>query len=476
MLFNTFSFAIFFAVTCPVFFLLPSRFQRGFLLAASYYFYMCWSVPYIGVIIAITLIDYCAGIAIEEAHGARRRLFLTLSILSNFGLLFAFKYADFFSAMLHAGIPQLHWLLPVGISFHTFQAVSYTVEVYRGSVRAERNLLSYALYVAFFPQMVAGPIERPGHLLPQLHQPKNFDFPRLRSGLRLALWGLIKKSMVADLVAPLVNTVYARPRDFAGPMLALATLLFAVQIFCDFSGYSDMAVGLARILGYDLTMNFRHPYSAKDIAGFWRRWHISLSTWFRDYLYIPLGGNRVSALRWGGVVLLVFLVSGLWHGANWTFVVWGGLHGLYLLGGAMTRPLRLKLATISGLARLPRLWALERIITTNLLVGIAWIFFRAKSVSDGVYVVSHLCNLTGNVAGFQPENLFRAGLPRFELALVPLAAFVVFCGEYLREHRPRICQLAWNRRPVRWLAYAGAIYSVVFFGVFQHLEFIYFQF
>jgi alginate O-acetyltransferase complex protein AlgI len=472
MLFNTFSFAIFFAVVCPVYFLLPTRFQHIFLLAASYYFYMCWSVRYIAVIIAITLIDYVAGLGIEQARGYRRKLWLILSILSNFGLLFAFKYADFFSSALHAGIPQLHWLLPVGISFHTFQAVSYTAEVYRGKVSAERNLLTYALYVAFFPQMVAGPIERPGHLLPQLHQSKTFNFTRLRSGLQLALWGLIKKTVVADLVAPVVNTVYASPRDFAGPMLCLATALFAVQIFCDFSGYSDMAVGLARILGYDLTVNFRHPCSAKTIAEFWQRWHISLSTWFRDYLYIPLGGNQVSTARWGAIILIVFLTSGLWHGANWTFVVWGALHGVYFLGGAMTRKLRLSLAEMSGLARLPRIWAIEQVMATNLLVGIAWIFFRARNISDATYIVSHLWNF----AGFQSENLFRAGLPRFEMTFVPVAVTLVFCGEYFRLHRPPRWELAWNRRPVRWLAYAGGIYGMVFFGIFQHIEFIYFQF
>jgi len=437
---------------------------------------MCWSVRYILVIIAITLIDYFAGRAIEQAQGGRRRLFLTLSILSNFGLLFAFKYADFFSAALnsvaHAGIPQLHWLLPVGISFHTFQAVSYTVEVYRCKIPAERNLLTYGLYVAFFPQMVAGPIERPGHLLPQLHQAKKFDFIRLRSGLQLALWGLIKKTAVADLVAPVVNTIYTNPRDFAGPMLCLATALFTVQIFCDFSGYSDMAVGLARVLGYDLTINFRHPYSAKSIAEFWQRWHISLSTWLRDYLYIPLGGNRVSTVRWGAIILIVFLVSGLWHGANWTFVVWGALHGLYFVGGAMTRRLRVRLAELSGLTLFPRVWAIEQVMATNLLVAIAWIFFRARTVSDAIYTVSHLWNF----AGFESENLFRAGLPRFEMALVPLAITIVFCGEYFRLHRPPRWELAWKRRPVRWLAYAGGIYGVVFFGVFQHIEFIYFQF
>jgi alginate O-acetyltransferase complex protein AlgI len=465
MLFSTFSFALFFLAVTIAHFALPDRYRRPFLLAASYYFYMCWSVRYITVIIGITLIDYAAGIGIEKAKGAQRKLLLALSIASNFGLLFLFKYADFFGA-------KLQWLLPVGISFHTFQAVSYTIDVYRGKVKAERSLTIYALYVAFFPQMVAGPIERPGHLLPQFHHPVRFDWTRTGSGLRLALWGLIKKTAVADLAAPVVNTVYSHPRNFPGPMLCLATALFAIQIYCDFSGYSDMAVGLARVLGYDLTTNFRQPYGARSIREFWQRWHISLSTWFRDYLYIPLGGNRLSPVRWAAIVMVVFLVSGLWHGANWTFVAWGAVHGLYLVAGASTQDLRRKLAEVSGIDRYPRLWNLWKTLTTTLLVTIAWVFFRAGSISDAGYVLSHL----GSFAGFPTEDLFRAGLPRFEMAFLPFAAFAVFAVEHVRRSRPPWLETVRNHPVLQLPVYAAGVYFVVFFGVFARVEFIYFQF
>jgi D-alanyl-lipoteichoic acid acyltransferase DltB (MBOAT superfamily) len=245
-----------------------------------------------------------------------------------------------------------------------------------------------------------------------------------------------------------------------------------VQIYCDFSGYSDMAVGLARILGYDLTINFRQPYSARTVAEFWQKWHISLSSWFRDYLYIPLGGNRVAPLKWGMIVLIVFLTSGLWHGASWTFVAWGALHGMYVICGALTRKFRANVAVLAGLARFPRVHAIEKVLVTDSLVALAWVFFRANGVPDALYILSHMWRLTG----FDSENLFQAGLPRFEMAFLPFALSLVFCGEYFRLHRPPRLRQAWSRRPVRWLVYASGIYGVVFFGIFQHIEFIYFQF
>ena len=461
MLFNSFAFAIFFPVAATVYFILPERFRKPLLLAASYYFYMYWNARYITVILAITLVDYFAGLGIEKSTGLKRRLILTASILTNFGMLTLFKYADIFG-----------WLLPLGISFHTFQAVSYTIDVYRGNAKAERSLLNYALYVAFFPQMVAGPIERPARLLPQFHHPRQFDWQRIRSGLRLALWGLIKKSAVADLAATVVNTVYAHPRDFPGPLLLLATGLFSIQIYCDFSGYSDMAIGLARVLGYDLTVNFRQPYASKSIREFWQRWHISLSTWFRDYLYIPLGGNRLTPWRWRATVMLVFLTSGLWHGANWTFVVWGGIHGLYLIAGAATGKLRNQLLALSGLDRMPRLAGAAKIVATNALVIGAWIFFRASNLSDGFYILSHAVRFEG----FDAENFFRIGLPRFEMAYLQIAIPVVLWVDNLRLRRPAWLLMTCGRPVLRLPLYAAGVYTVVFFGMFQHINFIYFQF
>ncbi len=484
MLFNTTPFALFFLVVVAIHFALPARFRGWFLLAASYYFYMCWSIPYIGIIVAITLIDFVAGIAIENARGGTRRAYLAASICCNFGLLFAFKYAVFFTetlrlpATLH--VPQ--WVLPVGISFHTFQAVSYTFDVYRGKVPAERNLGVYALYVAFFPQMVAGPIERPGNLIPQLHRPAPFNSARLISGLRTALWGLIKKTVVADLAATVVNSVYRNPAGYSGAMLWLAAGLFSVQIYCDFSGYSDIAVGTARILGYDLTINFRQPYFARSTAEFWRRWHISLSTWFRDYVYIPLGGKHVggkhvggnhgTAWRWCINIAVVFLLSGLWHGASLTFVAWGALHGAYILFGAWTRPLRTRLAAQCGLGEFPRIHAKVQIVVTNLLVTVAWVFFRAPDMTAAFTMLQRL--MAPGFSGL--AEAFTAGLPQFEMSFLLLAVPAVFGVEYLRQNPPLGLATAWERRGFRWPVYAAAVYTVVFFGVFNRMEFIYFQF
>lgn len=474
MLFNTTPFALFLLIVIAVNFALPPRLRRWFLLAASYYFYMCWSVRYISVILAITLIDFYAGIAIESAREHRRRLYLALSIFCNFGLLFVFKYLTFFAVILHlpASVDVPHWAIPLGISFHTFQAVSYTVDVYRRKVPAERNLGVYALYVAFFPQMVAGPIERPGNLIPQLHQPKPFDVARVTSGLRTALWGLIKKVVIADLASTLVNNVWANPASYSTTVLWVAAVLFSIQIYCDFSGYSDIAIGTARILGYDLTINFRQPYFARSISGFWRCWHISLSTWFRDYLYIPLGGSKRSTARWCFNIAVVFLASGLWHGANATFIAWGALHAAYILIGTWTLPLRTRAAAALGLNHFPRFHVAGQILVTNLLVTLSWVIFRAPTLYGARYFLARL---------FAPDlfritDLFRAGLPRFEMAFLLTAIPCVFAIEYLRRNPPQGLRNLWQKRSFRWPVYAAAVYTVIFFGVFERTEFIYFQF
>ncbi len=483
MLFNSLQFLIFFPIVATLFYAMPDRWRNLFLLLASYYFYMCWRPAYITVIWFITLLDYFAGIMIENARDdSSRRRFLALSILGNFGLLFVFKYFDFFGGSLNQAlrplrlfdIPNLHFLLPIGLSFHTFQALSYTIEVYRRKVPAERNLLRYALYVSFFPQMVAGPIERPYHLLPQFREPKRIEFAGVRQGLELAMWGLFKKVVVADRIAPLVNRVYDAPRDFSGPLLVLATVLFAIQIYCDFSGYTDIAIGAARVLGFDLMINFRQPYFSASIPEFWHRWHISLSTWFRDYLYLPLGGNRVSTARWCLNILVVFTLSGLWHGANWTYVFWGILHGIYYLAGRATLSARNAIAEILGADRMPRLRRFGQTICTFSLVTVAWVFFRARSVTDALYVLAHF-NPIGKfyVSEF---DVFHVGLGKsdFLIALVMIA--VTFVVDWLLLHESPAADRIWNVRPLRWSLYYACLYSIVFFGVFEHLEFIYFRF
>ena len=348
MLFNSFQFLFFFVVVWLLFLVTRGTTRKIILLVASYYFYMCWSTRYIFVIWGITVIDYVAGLQIEKAERpGRRRLYLGVSLFCNLSLLVLFKYFNFLTGSLRSAShlfglqydpPLLAIILPVGLSFHTFQAMSYTIEVYRRRVPAEKNLLEYALYVAFFPQMVAGPIERPYELLPQFHREPKVSFAGVRSGMVQALWGLFKKMVLADNVADFVRLVYDTPRHYDGAALLLATLLFSIQIYCDFSGYTDIALGIARMMGYELRINFLQPYFSRSVGEFWRRWHISLSTWFRDYVYIPLGGNRVKLSRHYLNLMITFVISGLWHGANWTFVVWGFLHGLYLIVAQATAP------------------------------------------------------------------------------------------------------------------------------------------
>jgi alginate O-acetyltransferase complex protein AlgI len=484
MLFNSFQFLIFFPVVVASFFALPHRWRNIFLLIASYYFYMCWRPAYIAVIWFITLLDYIAGIMIEDASEERtRKVFLGISILGNFGLLFVFKYFNFFASSLSPAlrplnlfgdIPTLRLMLPIGLSFHTFQAVSYTIEVYRRRVPAERKLLDYALYVSFFPQMVAGPIERPYHLLPQFKQTQRIEFASVRYGLEQAMWGFFKKVVVADRVAALVNTVYRSPREFGGPVLTLATIFFAIQIYCDFSGYSDIAIGCARIMGFELMTNFRQPYFAQSIDEFWHRWHISLSTWFRDYLYIPLGGNRVSTVRWCVNIFVVFTVSGLWHGANWTFVAWGAVHGFFYLIGRGTSQFRRAVASMLGERRMPRVWAAWRMLFTFALVTAAWVFFRAQSLSDAQYVLTHFYR-RGSFRLIDVD-VFHVGLARSDILIAIAMAAVVFTVDWMLMKESPTARTIWSIRPVRWALYYACTYSIIFFGVFERLEFIYFRF
>jgi D-alanyl-lipoteichoic acid acyltransferase DltB (MBOAT superfamily) len=481
MLFNTFHFVIFFVLILGLHFALPQRYRWALLLAASCYFYMGFIPAYILVLGASIAIDYVAGIWIEDAPPARRKTLLGVSLVANIGLLAVFKYFNFLDQNVAAlarllgwnyGVHALGMVLPIGLSFHTFQAMSYTIEVYRGNQKAERHLGIYALYVMFFPQLVAGPIERPQNMLHQFREPHRLDAARWRSGLKQMLWGLFKKVAVADLVAPVVGTVYAAPTGYRGPVLIVATVFFAVQIYCDFSGYSDIAIGAARLLGYDLMTNFKQPYFARSISEFWRRWHISLSTWFRDYVYLPLGGNRVPTVRRYANLLIVFAVSGLWHGASWTFVVWGALHGVYLVMSQVLAPVRQAAATALGLARVPRLVAGLQTLWVFFLALIGWVFFRARTFGDALHVLTRSHDFTG----FRIDDLFALGLPRFEMgvAFAMVATVMVVDGLLVQQPAPVIT--LWQRRPVRWAALAACFYGVVFFGVFEKVQFIYFQF
>ncbi|RZU41350.1 MBOAT family O-acyltransferase [Edaphobacter modestus] len=481
MLFNSFQFLLFFAVSWSLFLVLRGTPRKIFLLIASYYFYMCWNTKYIVVIWGITLIDFAAGLLIEKSRiGTTRRFFLGLSLFCNIGLLVVFKYLNFFNTSLteivhffggQQDLPIFRILLPVGLSFHTFQAMSYTIDVYKKKAPAEKNILDYALYVAFFPQMVAGPIERPRQLLPQFHHEPVLRSDRIKSGITLATWGLFKKMVIADSLSGFVNLVYASPRSYSGVELLLATLSFAIQIYCDFSGYSDIALGIARMMGYELRLNFAQPYFSRSIGEFWHRWHISLSTWFRDYLYIPLGGNRVRTFRLYFNLLATFLLSGLWHGANWTFVVWGGLHGMFLICSHLTAEFRGKVRTALRLDRYPKALESLQLLFTFILVTIAWVPFRASDIRSAWYILTHFYPF----GGMSSMVLAAAGIPRANTPFLLGFVTVMFLVEWWIQH-PHKAPNLWQSFSFRICCYYGCLYSIIFFGVFGHTDFIYFQF
>ncbi len=463
---------------------MPYKKRWLLLLLSSCYFYMAFVPIYILILGFTIVIDYFAGIAIENTEGKRRKLFLIFSLIANIGVLAVFKYYNFinfnFSFLLHGfslnnPIPYLSILLPVGLSFHTFQAMSYTIEVYRGHQKAERHFGIYALYVMFYPQLVAGPIERPQNLLHQFREKYDFDYERITSGLKLMAWGLFKKVVIADRLATVVDTVYNNPQQHNSLSLVIATVFFAFQIFCDFSGYSDMAIGAARVMGFKLMTNFNKPYQSKSINEFWKRWHISLSTWFRDYLYITLGGNRVTIPRWYLNLFIVFLVSGLWHGANWTFVIWGALHGFYLVFSLLTKDFRAKFNKIFYLNKIPFLSTL----TTFCLVTFAWIFFRADNVQTAFYIIKHIFtgipSLINKLLSGQSvvENIGLS--PKFILLSVILIAFLEIV-HYIQRKKSISELIKAYPTAVRWSIYYVLLIIILVFGVFNQSSFIYYQF
>lgn len=485
MLFNSLEFLIFFPVVVIIHFVLPYRYRWVFLLGASYYFYMCWRIEYIFLIITSTLVDYYAAIKIANSStNSKQKKFLALSLLINFGILFTFKYFNFFNDSFGAffkyfnidySIPGINVILPVGISFYTFQTLSYTLEVYQGKAKPEKHPGKFALYVAFFPQLVAGPIERPNRLLPQFYQKHQFDYQRVTDGLKLITWGFFKKLVIADNVAFYVNMVYNDPSNYQGIPIIIATYLFAFQIYCDFSGYSDIAIGSAQVMGYNLMENFKRPYLARSIPEFWKRWHISLSTWFRDYLYFPLGGNRVVKWRWYFNVLIVFVVSGLWHGANWTFIVWGGLNGVYYIISGALKSKKEKLYKILYIDRFHRIHKIVEIFITFHLICFSWIIFRANSLSDAWLLIKNMFLI--HSSKFSIDRIYV----KFGIFQVPIAIFVsiifLVCIDGLQE-RVSIRQFL-SKQPfwLRWAAYYAILMVITIFGAFSlQQEFIYFQF
>ena len=489
MLFNSIEFLVFFPVVTVLYFLSPHKYRWLLLLAASCYFYMAFIPAYILILAVTIVIDYFAGIWIEKSEGNKKRKFLVLSIFSLCLVLFIFKYFNFFNhnfAALAAKfeleypIRDIGLLLPIGLSFHTFQSLSYVVEVYRGKQKAEKHFGLYSLYVMFYPQLVAGPIERPQQLMYQFYERHRFEYKRVTDGLKLMTWGMFKKVVIADRLAVFVNEVYGNPGNYEGISLAVATVFFAFQIYCDFSGYSDIAIGAAQVMGFRLMQNFNRPYFSKSISEFWKRWHISLSTWFRDYLYIPLGGNRVSIPRWYLNLLITFVVSGLWHGANWTFVIWGALHGIYLVAGIVTRNFRDKVVRISGLDKKKSLHRFIQVMITASLVCLTWVFFRAESLDDALLILGRMFSGIGNIAEiFGPErgHILYLGQNLFDFSMCIF--LILFLGLIeLIQRKGSIIQMMNNWNPVyRWAFYYAVIIVILLFGQYEIAQrFIYFQF
>ncbi len=498
MSFDSVAFFIFFPITTLGYFILPHRFRWLWLLVASCAFYMAFIPSYILILFATIVVDYIAGLWIEKSVGRRRKIFLIISLVSNISFLAFFKYYNFtalnFTALAHAlhwnyTIPLLKIILPIGLSFHTFQAMSYTIEVYRGHQPAERHFGLYALYVLFYPQLVAGPIERPQHMLPQFREVHRFDAGKVSAGLRRMLWGFFKKIVVADRLAVIVTTVYGNVHGYAGIPLVIATIAFAFQIYGDFSGYSDIARGSAEVMGFRLMKNFERPYFSKSIAEFWRRWHISLSSWFRDYVYLPLGGNRVGAWRSAMAIAVVFLLSGLWHGANWTFVVWGVWHAGCIIISRLTRSLRQRLVGVLRLDRFPRAHAFLKVSSTFALVCFGWIWFRAATLSDAWYVTTHLGSGIGQTLGAlftQGKSMifaetflgFRLGLDRVEFLIAIMVVAVLLGAEFLiRNPRGWFLEKYQHSVVLRWSIYYFLLFSILIFGMYTDTSaFIYFQF
>ena len=485
MTFISLSFVVFFVGITVAYYLCPHRFRWALLLAGSCYFCAAFVPKYIFILFFIILVDFVLARWMERTEGATKRILLIAGVVVTVGVLFVFKYFNFFNENIIALAQALQWnysigalsfLLPLGLSFHTFQSVSYLIEVYRGNYPAERHLGIYALYVMFFPQLVAGPIERPAHLLPQFKKAVSFDTGNVLSGLRLMLWGFFKKIVIADRLALSVNYVYANIAAVPGPSILFALFAFGFQLYADFSGYTDIARGSARVLGIDLVRNFDQPYASRSVAEFWRRWHISLSSWFRDYVYIPLGGNRAGRWKQYRNVLIVFAIMGFWHGAAWTFVIMGLLFGSSIVLERLTEPLRQRGAAWVGLDRLPRLRAALQVAITFAVVNVGWVFFRSPDVPTALAFFKQLfvgwsMPLAQFVDGYVVHPFLTLGIRNIELGLSIGFVLILLLVEHMERR-----QLQTQSLFVRSILYSSLVLAIALFGLFTTNAFIYFQF
>lgn len=482
MLFNSLAFACFMPVVFVLYWFVTSgrlRMQNAMLVLASYFFYACWDWRFLGLLLFSTVLDYVSGIQIHKTENKSvRRFWFVLSIVVNVGLLGILKYYDFFATSFVAlfqnfgitiSLPTLHLVLPIGISFYTFHGLSYIIDVYNKRIAPEKSSIDYALFVSFFPLLVAGPIERATHLLPQLKKPRTFSYEQAVAGLQQILWGLFKKIVIADQCALVVQPIFAHSEVYSGSTLALGAVFFAFQIYGDFSGYSDIAIGVSKLMGITLIRNFNYPYFSRNSAEFWRRWHISLSSWFKDYVYIPLGGNRGTQWQTARNVLVIFLVSGFWHGANWTFLCWGLLHALYVLPSILHHTHKHNSEVVAQGHRFPSFKEIVQLIVTFALITFAWIFFRAENVTQAFQIIQKI----GSVSFFQ--------LPEFNgkyHALVTLF-YVVCCmltEWWSRESDFGLAQVTrLASRKLRWTIYYVILFLILYFSGTPQ-QFIYFQF
>ena len=497
MLFNSIRFLLFFPIVALLYYAIPVKLRWGWLLFASYFFYMAWNPRYGVLLAAVTLVTYLCALMLQKhrsnsEHNSRQplrcRVWLVAAVLFNSGVLTFYKYFYFITDAINSLLsfvritplnPSIDIVLPVGISFYVFLSLGYVIDVYRGKTQAEKNLGKYALFVSFFPTLVAGPIERSDNLLRQIKENTRFDSQQVKNGLLLMLWGFFQKTVVADRAAIVANTIFDNFPQYTGFTILLGVVLFSVQIYCDFAGYSSIAIGAAAVMGFRLRQNFRQPYFATSVRDFWRRWHISLSSWFRDYLYIPLGGNRLSKPRHYLNTLIVFLLSGLWHGASWHYVVWGGLHGVYLIIGAMSATWRQKLYPKLKIRTDTCSFRLWQSVCVFLFVSFAWIFFRAPGVTEALALIRQM------FAEFNPwvlfdKSFYELGLGRTEFIVMLLSLVVLFVGDRLQQTHDVPALLARQNLVVRWLFYYVAIIALLLFAIYgpgyNAAEFIYLKF
>lgn len=498
MLFNSAKFLVFFPIVLIVYYIIPQRFRTYWLLVCSYYFYMSWNPEYAVLIAISTIITWVSGLLIEMSETAksdekgilfRKKVVVGFSFVMNLSILFFFKYfnftVDFIEAITNRfGItmhfPTLDVILPVGISFYTFQALSYTMDVYRGDIYAEKNIFKYALFVSFFPQLVAGPIERSKNLLKQLPGNNKFDFDLAVNGFLLMLWGYFLKIVMADRIAIFVDAVYGDYKTYGGTYLWIGTFLFAIQIYCDFAGYSTIAMGASQFLGIRLMENFNAPYLSTTVAEFWRNWHISLTSWFKDYLYIPLGGSRKGKCRKYLNKMIVFLVSGLWHGANLSYVVWGGLNGLFQVVGEILLPIRKKITSFLGMDRESSGFKLIQMFITFIFVDFTWIFFRASSVKEGLAIIKSMATVK-NPWVFWNGEIYTCGLDSKNFGLMVICIGILLIADILKRRGISVKDKLLNQDVwFQGMAISLIICFILVFGIwgpgYNEANFIYFQF